>query len=158
MRSASAVSARAQAVTLASQADARAALAVIRSIEDSASRAGDTMAAWQARRFLVAGALAECVPDWSATRALLIRSERGDWCDALDGESARPAAELWAAAGAALDQAIQPRAATSDLAARIAWRVARGQLEQSAQRTLFLAGLPGLRAPAMAAPAADRAR
>ena len=152
MRSASAGAARAQAVTDAAQAEARAALAVMSALEDAASRNGDTMDAWQARRFLVSGALAAGVPGWSATRALLIRSERADWCDALDGESARPAAQMWSAAGALLRQSAQPRQGASDPANWIDWRCSRGQLEQSAQRTLFLASMPGLRAPAMAAP------
>ena len=158
MRSASASAARAQAVTAAAQAEARAALAIVRALEDSASRAGDTMAAWQARRFLVAGALAAGVPGWSSTRMLLVRSERAEWCDALDGESARPAAELWTSAAAILGQSAQPRAGAPETGAWISWRAARGQLEQAAQRTLFLAGLPGLKAPAMAAPAAGTQR
>lgn len=152
MRSAAASAARAQAVTAAAQADARAALTVMRALEDSVSRVGDTMAAWQARRFLVSAALASGVPEWSAARALLIRSERGDWCDALDGESARPAADLWVSAAEVLGQSAQGRAGSGDSPAWAGWRSARGQLEQSAQRTLFLAGLRGLKAPAMAAP------
>lgn len=83
---------------------------------------------------------------------LLIRSERGDWCDALDGESARPAAELWTWAAAILHQSAQPQGGAPGTAAWTGWRAARGQLEQAAQRTLFLAGLPGLKAPAIAAP------
>lgn len=158
MRSAAASAARAQAVTAASQADARAALMTMRALEDSMSRVGDTTAAWQARRFLVTGALASGVPEWSATRRLLIRSERGSWCDALDGESARPAADLWVSAAAVLGQSAQGRTAPGDQSAWAAWRSARGQLEQSAQRTLFLAGMRGLRAPAIAAPVAGSER
>ena len=158
MRSASAGTARAQAASAAVQAEARAALSVIRALEDSVSRAGSMMAGWQARRFLVSGALASGVPEWSAARALLMRSERAAWCDALDGESARPAAELWAAALDSLGQSAQARTDAPDPATRIGWRLARGQLEQSAQRTLFLAGLPGLRAPSMAVPGAGSQR
>ena len=157
-RSASASAARAQAVAAGAQAEARAALAVVRALDDSVSRAGDVMAAWQARRFLVTGALAAGVPGWSSARMLLIRSERGDWCDALDGESARPAAELWTSAAAILQQSAQPQGGAPDTEAWTGWRAARGQLEQAAQRTLFLAGLPGLKAPAMAAPAAGSQR
>ena len=152
MRSASASAARAQAVTGSMQADARAALRVMRALEDSASRAGDTLAAWQARRFLVSSALADGVPEWSASRALLLRSERGDWCDALDAESARAAAELWASSAAVLERCGQHGAGTAGPATWTSWRTARGQLEQSAQRIMFLAGLPGLKAPAMAVP------
>ena len=157
-RSASASAARAHAVALAAQAEARAALAVLRALEDSVSRSGDTMPAWQARRFLVSGALASGVPYWSATRALLLRSERGDWCGALDGESARPASELWSSAAEVLGQSAQPRAGASDTAASVGWRAARGQLEQAAQRTMFLAELPGLKAPVMAAPVSGSQR
>ena len=89
---------------------------------------------------------------------LLVRSERAEWCDALDGESARPAAELWASAAAIISQSAQSRGGAPDSAAWIGWRAARGQLEQAAQRTLFLAGLPGIKAPAMAAPAAGTQR
>lgn len=152
MRSASAGAARAQAVTDAGHAEARAALAVMGALEESASRGGDTMAAWHARRFLVSGALAAGVPVWSATRALLVRSERADWCDALDGESAPAAAQMWSAAGALLRQSAQARQGANDPMTWIEWRSSRGQLEQSAQRALFLASMPGLRAPAMAAP------
>lgn len=157
-RSASAGAARAQAVAAAAQAEARAALTVVRALDDSVSRAGDVSGAWHARRFLVAGALAAGVPGWSSTRMLLIRSERAGWCDALDGESARPAAELWASAVAIISQSAQPRGGAPGAAAWFGWRAARGQLEQAAQRTLFLAGLPGLKAPAMAAPAAGSQR
>ena len=152
MRSASASVTRAQAVTAAAHAEIRAALVAVRALEDSVSRAGDVTAAWQARRFLVAGALAAGVPEWSSTRMLLIRSERAGWCDALDGESAHPAADLWTSAAAILGQAAQSRAAAADASAWVGWRTAHGQLEQAAQRTLFLAGLPGLMAPTMSAP------
>ena len=133
------------------QADAREALQVMRALDESTLHAGDTLAAWQARRFLVAGALADGVPEWSATRAMLIRSERGDWRDALDSESARAAGELWTAAAAVLGQRQHGSGATGP-APWTAWRTARGQLEQSAQRIMFLAGLQGLKAPAMAMP------
>lgn len=157
-RSASASAARAQAAAAAAHAEARAALVAVRALEDSVSRAGDVTAAWHARRFLVAGALAAGVPGWSSTRMLLIRSERAAWCDALDGESAHPAADLWASAVAIISQSAQSRGGAPDTAALIRWRAARGQLEQAAQRTLFLAGLPGLKPPAMAAPAAGSQR
>jgi len=157
-RSAAAGAARAQAVTRAAQADARAALAVMKAVEDSVSGDGDTLAAWQARRFLVAGALATAVPEWSATRGLLLRSERAEWCDALDGESARPAAQLWSAAGAALAQSASVRGGGDGAPARVEWRTARGQLEQSARRMMFMASMPGLRAPVSAAPVAGNER
>ena len=157
-RSAAASASRAQAVTSASHADARAALAVVKAIEDSVSSDGDTLAAWQARRFLVAGALATAVPEWSATRGVLIRSERGEWCDALDGESARPAAQLWSAAGAALAQSASLRNGMEGAPARVNWRTARGQLEQSARRMMFMASMPGLKAPVSAAPFAGHER
>ncbi len=157
-RSAAAGAARAQAVTSATQADAQAALMVMRALQDALSREGDTVAAWQAQRFLVAGALASAVPEWSATRALLIRSERSAWCDALDGESARPASQLWSAAGAALGQSDGALGGGNIMPARVDWRTARSQLEQSAQRMMFMASMPGLKAPVSAPPVAGRER
>jgi 3-dehydroquinate dehydratase/shikimate dehydrogenase len=157
-RSAASASDRAKAVDSAAGADAREALAILRALEDSIAQHGDTTSAWQARRFLVSGALAASVPGWSAARSLLGRSERADWRDALDAESSRTAAQLWVASTTLLSQSARDSGAPADASKWRAWRFARGQMEQSAERMIFLAGLPGMKAPVTASPAAASER
>lgn len=146
LRSAEASRARAEALDAQVRAQARAALGWMSALDGALAAAespgAEPAADARVRCTLAATALRECVPEWAELRALLEAFERPAWAARLDSESADAAAQLWIATRTLLEDAGGPDAGDSPAARR--WRLARGALEQAADRVRFLSGLtPG---------------